>query len=264
MSLFFTSAEASLLLRLLIAHCLTDFLLQPGKWIAGKKKDNWRSKYLLYHILLTGAIAWLFVWDGKLWWAILCIMATHYIIDGYKIATEARWGNKNGKGLLWFLSDQLLHIIVIIIVWLSIIRGWQQMSLLWQAILSGYSFWLYLLGYIIMAGPVGFIIQLLTRKWTAELNPQDSLPDAGRWIGILERILTITFVYINQFSAIGFLIAAKSILRVFDKPDKPGSEPTLTKPFSSRKHTEYVVIGTFLSFAMAILTGLIINRLAGR
>lgn len=264
MTTFFTSAEASILIRLLIAHCLTDFILQPGKWVAGKRKNNWRSKYLLYHILLTGAVAWLLLWDGKLWWAILSIMATHYIIDGLKIAAEARWGNRNNRGWIWFLLDQLLHVIVIIVVWLSIINGWHQMNLLLQTVLPGYWFLLHLLGYIIMVGPVGFIIQLLTKKWTTELNPQDSLRNAGQWIGILERILTITFVYINQFSAIGFLIAAKSILRVFDKPDKPGSEPTLIKPFSSRKHTEYVVIGTFLSFAIAILTGLIINRLAGR
>lgn len=264
MTTFFTAAEASIFIRLLIAHCLTDFLLQPGRWIAGKRKYNWRSKHLLYHILLTGAVAWLLLWEGQLWWAILYIMVTHYIIDGLKIAVENRWDTKNSRGLIWFLSDQLLHIIVLIMVWLSIINGWRQATAWWQTTLTGYWFLLHLLGYIIMAGPVGFIIQILTKKWTAELDPQDSLRNAGKWIGILERILTITFVYINQFSAIGLLIAAKSILRVIDKPEKPGSEPTLMKPFSSRKHTEYVVIGTFLSFAIAILTGLVINRLAAR
>ena len=94
-----------------------------------------------------------------------------------------------------------------------------------------------------------------------ELDPDDSLKEAGKWIGILERVLTITFIYIGQFGAIGFLVAAKSILRVIDKPDKPSSEPTLIKPFSSRKRTEYVLIGTFLSFTIAILTGLVINWL---
>jgi len=87
---------------------------------------------------------------------------------------------------------------------------------------------------------------------------EDSLKDAGRWIGMLERILIITFIFINQYIGIGFLIAAKSLLRLIDKPENAFGT---SKPFSSRKHTEYVLIGTFLSFAIAILTGLVINWL---
>ena len=135
------------------------------------------------------------------------------------------------------------------------------MLLFIQAYLPNYRILLKVLGYLLMIGPVGYIIQFLTRKWLFELDSDDSLREAGKWIGILERVLTITFIYISQFSAIGFLIAAKSILRVIDKPDKPSGEPTLIKPFSSRKRTEYVLIGTFLSFTIAILTGLVINWL---
>jgi hypothetical protein len=48
----------------------------------------------------------------------------------------------------------------------------------------------------------------------------------------------------NQFDAVGFLIAAKSILRFKD-------DNTLK--------TEYVLIGTMLSFGIAIACGLLIN-----
>jgi hypothetical protein len=128
-----------------------------------------------------------------------------------------------------------------------------------REVFPDYRILLRLLGYLLMAGPVGFVIQFLTRRWASELDTNDSLKNAGKWIGILERILILTLVYINEFGAIGFLITAKSLLRVIDKPFVPGNEQN--RPFSPRKHTEYVLIGTFLSFAIAIITGLLINRL---
>jgi len=70
------------------------------------------------------------------------------------------------------------------------------------------------------------------------------LRNAGRLIGITERFLVLTFMLLNQFAAIGFLIAAKSILRFQGK--------------ESIK-TEYVLIGTMLSFGLAIGTGLVIQ-----
>ena len=253
----FSYEEASILVRLLIAHCITDFLLQPNRWIADKRRRIWKSKYLWYHGLLTGALAWLFVPNLNLWWAILLIIITHTIIDGWKLNAEKKLGSR----LSLFLIDQIIHVVIILILWLWMIKGWEKMLLFTQVYLPNYRILLKVLGYLLMIGPVGYIIQFLTRKWLFELDPDDSLREAGKWIGILERVLTITFIYISQFSAIGFLIAAKSILRVIDKPDKPSGEPTLIKPFSSRKRTEYVLIGTFLSFTIAILTGLVINWL---
>lgn len=253
----FSYEEASILVRLLIAHCITDFLLQPNKWILDKRRRIWNSQYLWYHGIITGAVAWLFVPDIKIWWAILFIIITHTITDGWKLTAEKKKGSK----LSFFLVDQLIHVTILVITWLWLIDGWKQMQFFIQTYLPDYRILLRVLGYLIMIGPVGYIIQFLTRKWMFELDPDDSLKEAGKWIGILERVLTITFIYIGQFGAIGFLVAAKSILRVIDKPDKPNSEPTLIKPFSSRKRTEYVLIGTFLSFTIAILTGLVINWL---
>ena len=253
----FSYEEASILVRLLIAHCITDFLLQPNKWIADKKRKIWSSKYLWYHGLITGAIAWLFVPQLTIWWAILLITVTHIITDALKSSTEKKYGSK----LSFFLTDQFIHVLIIVITWLWIVNGWSKMNVFFQTYLPNYRILLRVLGYLLMIGPVGYIIQFLTKKWLFELDPDDSLKEAGKWIGILERVLTITFIFISQYSAIGFLVAAKSILRVIDKPDKPSGEPTLIKPFSSRKRTEYVLIGTFLSFTIAILTGLVVNWL---
>ena len=94
-----------------------------------------------------------------------------------------------------------------------------------------------------------------TSKWRSEIETvltrsTISLSEAGKWIGIFERILVYTFVITNHFEGIGFLIAAKSILRFSD-----------IKGDSIRKEAEYVLIGTLMSFASSILTGLAVRSL---
>jgi hypothetical protein len=260
MNTFFTYAEGGLLLRLLIAHCLTDFFFQPDHWVADKKKKIFKSKSLWLHGLITGVVAWILLWDLNLWVPVLLLTGSHILIDAGKLLL-GRTTKKVGAEFFLFVVDQLLHLAIIICLWLWLIDGWEKMNSLVQELLPDSRILLRVLGYLFMIGPVGFIIQFLTRRWASEINTNDSLKYAGRWIGILERVLILTFVYINEFGAIGFLIAAKSILRVTDKPFVPETESTSSKPFSARKHTEYVLIGTFLSFAIAIISGLLINKL---
>ena len=69
--------------------------------------------------------------------------------------------------------------------------------------------------------------------------------NAGRVIGMLERILIFFFVFVGQFGAIGFIIAAKGFTR-FKKLDK-------------REFAEYVLIGTLLSSLLSIFIGIIVK-----
>lgn len=258
MNSFFSYEEGSILVRLLIAHCLTDFLLQPTSWVEGKKNNIWKSKYLWYHGILTGIVAWILLWNWNDWWIVSIISVSHILIDGLKIQIGKTINKKSDHELLLFTIDQIIHVTIIILLWLKLIDGWTKIQSLSQHYLPDYKLLLIVLGYLLMTNPVGFFIQFITKRWLTELNMDDSLKDAGRWIGILERILVITFIFINQYAGIGFLIAAKSLLRLIDRPENYSGMP---KPFSPRKHTEYVLIGTFLSFAIAIITGLIINLL---
>ena len=104
-------------------------------------------------------------------------------------------------------------------------------------------------GYVIVIFPIGFLIGKATERWSKEIlknNEDESLQNAGRYIGIFERILVLTFILTGNFSAIGFLIGAKSILRFSD-----------TK--GTRKQTEYVLIGTLMSFSICIIVGLLVR-----
>jgi hypothetical protein len=104
--------------------------------------------------------------------------------------------------------------------------------------------------YAIQVQPIGWLMKKLTSRWRNEIETpereRDSLASAGLWIGMLERLLIVTFVLIHEFSAIGFLIAAKSIIRFGDKD--------IIHP---RKQSEYILIGTLLSFCFALFTTLI-------
>ena len=79
---------------------------------------------------------------------------------------------------------------------------------------------------------------------------EKSLPNAGKYIGILERLLVFIFVVTGHWEAIGFLVAAKSVFRFGDLKDS-----------RDRKLTEYILIGTLLSFGIAIIVGIIVRTL---
>jgi hypothetical protein len=73
-----------------------------------------------------------------------------------------------------------------------------------------------------------------------------SLENAGKYIGMLERLFVFVFIITNQWQAIGFLLAAKSVFRFGDLSNA-----------KDRKLTEYILIGTLLSFGLAIAIGLL-------
>jgi len=73
-----------------------------------------------------------------------------------------------------------------------------------------------------------------------------SLPNAGKYIGIIERLFVLMFIILGRWEAIGLLIGAKSVFRFND-----------LKESNNRKLTEYILIGTLMSFGLAIVTGII-------
>jgi hypothetical protein len=94
-------------------------------------------------------------------------------------------------------------------------------------------------------------MKVIMGQWTLdEDDNSDSLPKAGYYIGMLERLFVFIFIVLNQWEAIGLLIAAKSVFRFGD----------LSKA-KDRKLTEYILIGTLLSFGLAICIGLAYSHL---
>jgi hypothetical protein len=115
------------------------------------------------------------------------------------------------------------------------------------------TYW-YILAYIICLAPANILIKAILKNVTPHATQDnnnaavnESLERAGRLIGSLERALTLTLVFTGQFEAIGFVIAAKSIIRTKD----------------NRIDSEYLLLGTLISFGIAIGLGLITLQLVG-
>jgi Protein of unknown function (DUF3307) len=233
--------ELNLLLRLIVAHLLTDFVLQPSAWVKQKQQKKHLSLKLYFHVLIAGITAYILSGLWQNWWLPLVITITHLVIDLWKL-------NRPDK-TIYFIIDQLLHILVIIIVWACLFYDLPAIQQYLTHLLQNTNLWLIIIGYLLVTWPLGIVIGMATEKWriAAEVN-KEGLLKAGVWIGFFERLLILTFILSNQFAAVGFLIAAKSILRFSDKEN-------------TQKKTEYVLIGTLMSFAAAAIIGILIARL---
>ncbi|KAF5425070.1 MAG: Protein of unknown function (DUF3307) [Candidatus Methanocomedens sp.] len=231
----FTPIEISLLIRLIIAHLLTDFVFQPDSWVDQRFKNGWHSKYLYLHGIIAGVLAYFLSGLWNLIWIPAVVAATHILIDGLKAKYE--------NNIQSFLLDQLGHFMVILVVWILIISpGPEDIALLEQIFLPGINVWVIVAAYLIIIWPSSVLISKITEKWRTDITDEnESLEKAGMWIGRLERFLILTLVLLKQYEAIGLLVAAKSIFRFS----------------ASRSVGEYVLIGTLLSFTIAITVGLV-------
>jgi hypothetical protein len=227
--------------KLILAHLFGDFILQPNSWVAEKESKKLKSKYLYLHVLIHTVLSFIFLWDLQLWWVAVLVGITHFIIDAAKLSFQTI---KNKKG--WFFIDQALHILVIAGVSFYF-NEFNFEFLKDQEILK------ILMAALFLTTPASIFIKILLSSWTpvpeTTGNIQtESLSSAGKYIGILERLLVFTFILLNHWEGVGFMVAAKSVFRFSDLAQA-----------KQRKLTEYVLIGTLLSFGLAVLTGILIK-----
>ncbi|HEU5146648.1 MAG TPA: DUF3307 domain-containing protein, partial [Chryseosolibacter sp.] len=176
---------------------------------------------------------WLLVWDRSFWLPIIIIVVSHFLIDLMKINLQ----NMRNQ-TFWFVLDQCLHLVVIAAIWYI----WQDPVLDFNNFPTE-PMLIILTAAIFLTSPTSVIIKTSISQWTPETfyTVTSSLPDAGKFIGFLERLLVLTFILAGHWEAVGFLLAAKSVFRFGN-----------LKESHDRKLTEYVLIGTLLSFGIAI------------
>jgi hypothetical protein len=229
--------ESIWLTKLILAHLITDFLLQPKSWVEDRNSKHFASPKLYLHGVVTAIVA--FVITGFTQWQIaLIILVTHVIIDG--------WKSYQKPTIAYFLIDQLLHIAVIVGCWYATFLQWQHISLALKQLNENVHIWKIIAAFVFVTTPTGILIGQFTKQWQDKIENADSLANAGKWIGIIERIIVLIFVLKNDYAAIGLLLAAKGIIR-FNEKDRPEIK------------TEYLVIGTLLSIGIAVVTGLIVK-----
>ncbi|WP_396178688.1 DUF3307 domain-containing protein [Flavobacterium sp.] len=226
-------------IQLFLAHLLGDFLLQPSKWVVDKEKKKEKSIYLYIHIALHMALILIFVAkkDFLIYGILLAI--SHGIIDFIKLKFQT---SKTKR--IWFSIDQVAHLLMIFITVLLYTKTTIPINDISSRV------WIFSTGIVLLTKPTSLFLKNILSIWTPEKkdSKDDSLQNAGNYIGILERLFVFCFITTGHFEAIGFLLAAKSIFRFGD-----------LKEAKDRKLTEYVLIGTLLSFGIAMLVGILVS-----
>jgi len=199
------------------------------------------------------------------------IFITHYAIDIAKSRSKDTFTN--------FIIDQVAHLIILVMLWLTVDQKWFEIGPVLSEFLERDNIWMIAVGYLFVSWPLGIIVGKGTQKWRNQIAKEEEkqkalqlivtgttddlgngdtqqtisteeqglgLASAGKWIGICERILILTFVLMQQYTAIGFLMTAKSILRFSEKEA------------NTQLKTEYVLVGTLVSFATSALIGVLI------
>lgn len=215
---------------LLFAHVCADFLLQSNAMAAAKQARSFAALALHAVIVLATATLALAPMDPTVLAPLIALTLAHLVID--LIKTTAPTGS-----LAAFLIDQGAHLatLVALATWLP---G------LYAASLWGGAGWLppvliFLSGLILATRAGGYAVGMLVRPFGRSFRAE-GLPRGGELIGLLERGLIFLFVLVGQPAAVGFLIAAKSVLR-FDASKR------------KQKVAEYVIIGTLASFGWALV-----------
>lgn len=100
-------------------------------------------------------------------------------------------------------------------------------------------------GGLLLTMPSNWVVRQILRL--ARQETTQSQNRAGRWIGVLERLLIYVLVLIGAAAAAGLVVAAKSILRFPEISGKPAAiDP------------EYVLIGSLASWLLAFGVGALV------
>lgn len=240
---------SEVLLALVATHTAGDFLLRPGlRWRPQRALAPVPLDALLLTALAAGTA-------GTLDWRLLgLLLAALLALNGIRARLLP---DRLGA----FLGDQGARVAVLAgLAWAfpqAVAEG------LWGAWLGPAERLVYQQVLVVGAGGlvtvagVGRVVGHLMAPLAAALDPDQGpaggLPGGGRIIGWLERGLVLILVLSGQPGGFGFVLAAKSILRFGEIKDA-----------GNRRLAEFILIGTFLSFALGLAGAVLTARvLAG-
>ena len=240
------------------AHVIGDFIIQTDEDV----DREGRFLALLKHIIWIGVISYILVGIINAWHIVLVIVISHAVIDYVKLRLQR-------TDLKAFVYDQTAHFVVITLLSYCIAaNNFYPQSNIWfeyfgrafyalQVFAIGAVICIYVGGIFVGLGVQPFLIQMAQEDAGLQEEGSDlsaiharGLKDGGKFIGYLERALIYIFVLVNQPSAIGFLIAAKSVFRFGE-----------LREGKNRMEAEYIIIGTLLSFLVGIAVSFLIKKI---
>lgn len=244
------------LVLFLLGHVLGDFYFQTDQM--AEKKDK-SLKWVWVHSLVYAVIIFIVclpVMSPAI--AVGAAMAGvfHLIIDSLKYRSLSS-ADKHGTRTQTlerkaFFDDQVLHLFgIFVVAYIMVLKGALRPS--WEPIhnffdYAGISETLFrsiVLAILLVHKPANMIIRKLLLPYKPDLGKEKSSNNAGRFIGTIERIIMVIFLFIGQYAAIGLVLTAKSIAR-YDRISK------------EKDFAEYYLLGTLSSTLLAIVFYLVI------
>jgi hypothetical protein len=217
---------------LMSSHIIGDFLLQTDWMVRNKNKTS----VIVFHAIKHGILAYVLCMQWHLWLLSIILAVTHRVID---LIRKTTWKQ--------FLLDQSLHLVVMVLM-LCLLPFKNFMPPFGSGAYYLKSLTL-ISALILLFQTAGLVIGQVMGPIAKKKHLQiEGLKNGGLRIGQLERFLIFLLILFQMSFGIGFLIAGKSILRFGEAKD-------------DKKLAEYVLIGTFLSFSVALVIGVMTRKL---
>ena len=241
-----------LLLKLLAAHLAGDFLLQSSRIAAGKARPAVLALHLGVNALLLALVGLTEPSSARLWLGLLLVVVAHGAIDAWTTRRQPR-------DLAHLMLDQSLHL-ASLIAGATLAQPGQTAegagALL--ALAKSANAWVMLAGATLAVPAGATVIGRWARPFREALSDTSraqiaGLEFAGRWIGMLERLVIFVAVLARVEALIGFVIAVKAVLRLPEARER-----------WSRELAEYYLVGSLASLGCAMVLGLGVRSLLER
>jgi len=243
---------------LLLSHGLADFVFQTDSISSAKCDNQWQGylRHGLIVFLCTFAAIHFYGWGNALLSAMF-ITVIHTVLDWLKNTSRTLLSKLRNTqyrpGVPGLLLDQALHIFTLLWAWHILDRPVNNaIATFYSAAFAPTGDMISMMDKIIPVLAIyvltAFGGAVLVRMSLDQLFPTGELrgeTSAGKYIGILERILILTLTASGNLTSVGFVFTAKSIARFNEIADH-------------RQFAEYYLVGTLVSFALALAGGLIL------
>ena len=232
----------------LLIHMIGDYYLQTNTLAEEKNRSK---KKLCQHgliYLIASCVCILPVFSPALLLAAILFSISHFVIDLIKSAYIKRCLNYDAeKERLLYLWDQFFHIVCIF----AIAFIWSAQNFEFNAMpgiedafktigIPLGSFLLWVTALLFIWKPANITIkQMLCVHRPCEGEDKTEDRQTGGFIGLLERLIILILLSINQYSAIGLVLTAKSIARY-------------NRIAEDQEFAEYYLLGTLLSTVIVI------------
>lgn len=238
------------MILLLLGHVIGDFYMQSRKMSDNKeKKFKWVMLHSMVYIIMMIFVS-IPVMNLSVFIMDIAVSIMHMLIDVAKfVYIKVKKGKIDEKRI--FIMDQVIHIVCLMItayiavkinIQLNEISPFKDFFTVMN--ISEIVIVKWILALLIIHKPMNILIQKLTKDYKPVQDNQLFKRDnkAGRFIGSIERIIMLILISFVQYSAIGFVLTAKSIAR-YDRISK------------DKEFAEYYLLGTLISTMSVLICG---------